>query len=250
MALILSLETSTTICSAALHENGNLLASKELLTPQSASSQLAPIIDQLLKGSKISSKEIKAIAVASGPGSYTGLRIGVATAKGLCYALQIPLVSINTLELMAYQVKNLSVYSPPSPTERGLGLPAEGYFGPQAGGEVLLCPMLDARRMEVYCLLSDLSLNNVEPTQAKIIDEGSFTEWLDQKTIYFFGNGADKCKEIIKHRNARFVEGINPSAAQLGEMAFQKFNRNEFEDISSFEPHYLKEFLVKKPKTI
>ncbi len=241
MALILSLETSTAICSAALHEDGNLLASKELLTPQSASSQLAPIIDQLLKGSKISSKEIKAIAVASGPGSYTGLRIGVATAKGLCFALQIPLIAINTLELMTYQVKNLSVYSSPSPLVWGSG---------GALGEALLCPMLDARRMEVYCLLANFDLEIVEPTQAKIIDEGSFNEWLDQKTIYFFGNGADKCKEIIKHRNARFIEGINPSAAQLGEMAFQKFIRNEFEDISSFEPHYLKEFLVKKPKTV
>ena len=121
MALILSLETSTTICSAALHDNGKLLASKELLTPQSASSQLAPIIDQLLKASKISPKQINAIAVASGPGSYTGLRIGVATAKGLCYALQIPLIALNTLELMAYQVKNSSLISSPSPLERGQG---------------------------------------------------------------------------------------------------------------------------------
>ena len=121
MALILSLETSTTICSAALHEDGNLLTSKELLTPQSASSQLAPIIDQLLKDSKIFSKEINAVAVASGPGSYTGLRIGVATAKGLCFALQIPLISISTLELMSYQVKYSHINSSPSPLERGLG---------------------------------------------------------------------------------------------------------------------------------
>ena len=249
MALILSLETSTTICSTALHDDRKLLSSKELLTPQSASSQLAPIIDQLLKDSKISSKEINAVAVASGPGSYTGLRIGVATAKGLCFALQIPLIAINTLELMAYQVKNSSLLSFPSPLERGLGLPAGG-LSPKAGGEVLLCPMLDARRMEVYCLLTDLNLNSVEPTQAKIIDEESFNEWLDRKTIYFFGNGADKCKEIIKHPNARFIEGINPSASQLGEMAFQKFIKNEFENLSSFEPHYLKEFLVKKPKAV
>ena len=238
MALILSLETSTTICSAALHDNGKLLTSKELLTPQSASSQLAPIIDQLLKASKISPSEINAIAVASGPGSYTGLRIGVATAKGLCYAIQIPLIALNTLELMAYQVKNSSLISSPSPVERG------------QGGEVLLCPMLDARRMEVYCLLTDLDLNIVEPTQAKIIDEGSFNEWLDKKTIYFFGNGADKCRETIKHPNAKFIERIIPSSIQLGEMAFPKFSKNEFEDLSSFEPHYLKEFMVKKPKTV
>ncbi len=236
MALILSLETSTTVCSAALHHDGNLLGSKELLTPQSASSQLAPIIDQLLKDSKISSKEINAVAVASGPGSYTGLRIGVATAKGLCFALQIPLIAINTLELMAYQVVNSS--TSPSPEERG------------QGGEVLLCPMLDARRMEVYCLLTDLNLNIIEQTQAKIIDQESFKEWLDRRTIFFFGNGADKCKDIIKHINAIFIQDINPSASQLGEMAFQKFIRNEVEDLSSFEPHYLKEFMIKKPKTV
>ncbi len=250
MALTLSLESSTTICSAALHDQGRLLGFKELLTPQSASSQLAPIIDQLLKESKVSSKDIKAVAVASGPGSYTGLRIGVATAKGICYGLQIPLIAINTLELMAYQVKNSTLNSSPSPEERGLGLPAEEPFSPQAGGEVLLCPMLDARRMEVYCLLTDVNLNNVEPTQAKIIDEESFNEWLSEKIIYFFGNGADKCREIIQHPNAKFLDGINPSARQLGEMAFQKFSKSEFEDLSSFEPHYLKEFMVKKPKTV
>ena len=236
MAFILSLETSTTICSAALHEDGNLLASKQLLTPQSASSQLAPLIDQLVKDSKISTKEVGAVAVSSGPGSYTGLRIGVATAKGICYGLQIPLIAIGTLELMTYQVVKSS--ASPSPLERGLG------------GEVLLCPMLDARRMEVYCLLSDLNLNRVEPTQAKIIDEESFRELLDQKIIYFFGNGADKCRNIIKHPNAKFMGGISPSAIQLGEMAFQKFKKGEFEDLSSFEPHYLKEFMVKKPKTV
>ncbi len=239
MALILSIETSTTICSAALHDNGKLIASKELLTPQSASSQLALIINHLLKDLGISAKDIIAVAVASGPGSYTGLRIGVATAKGFCFALKIPLIAINTLELMAYQLKNTSP-SPltPSPLERGLG------------GEVLLCPMLDARRMEVYCLLADSDLNIVEPTQAKVIDPESFMEWLDKKIILFFGNGADKCKDLRNHSNAKFIEKINPTASKLGEMAFQKFKRNEFENLSSFEPHYLKEFLIKKPKTI
>ena len=236
MGLILSLETSTTFCSAALHDDGKLVASKELLTPQSASSQLAPIIDQLFKASKVSSREIKAVAVASGPGSYTGLRIGVATAKGICYALQIPLIAVNTLELMAYQIVNSS--SSPSPLERGLG------------GEVLLCPMLDARRMEVYCLLADLDLRIIEPTLAKIIDEESFRVWLETKTILFFGNGADKCQEIIKSPNATFMKGITPSASQLGEMAFQKLMDNKFENLSSFEPYYLKEFMVKKPKTV
>ncbi len=232
MALILSLETSTTVCSAALHEDGNLLASQELLTPQSASSQLAPIIKNLLEEVGVASMDINAVAVASGPGSYTGLRIGVATAKGLCYALNIPLIAVNTLELMAYQVVNSS-------------------FTLKSGSrdEVLFCPMLDARRMEVYCLLADMELNIIEQTQAKIIDVESFVDWLGQKKIYFFGNGADKCREMIRHPNAIFLEGIGPMASSLGEIAFEKYKRSEFEDLSSFEPHYLKEFMVKKPKT-
>ena len=244
MALILSIETSAAVCSAALHDNGKLVASKELLTPQSASSQLALIINDLIIDLSISAKDIKAVAVASGPGSYTGLRIGVATAKGFCFALKIPLISINTLALMAYQVKHTSpsplTPSPPSPSppERGLG------------GEVLLCPMLDARRMEVYCLLADYGLNSVEATQAKIINQESFKEWLDKHIIFFFGNGVDKCKDLLNHANARFIDKINPTAAKLGEMAFKKFEKNEFENLSSFEPHYLKEFLVKKPKTV
>ena len=243
MALILSIETSTTVCSAALHDNGKLIASKELLTPQSASSQLALIINDLIIDLSISAKDIKAVAVASGPGSYTGLRIGVATAKGFCFALKIPLIAINTLELMAYQLKHTSpspLLANPSAWERGLG------------GEVsnvLLCPMLDARRMEVYCLLADSDLNSVESTQAKVIDQESFKEWFDKKIIFFFGNGADKCKDLLNHANARFIDKINPTAAKLGEMAFKKFEKNEFENLSSFEPHYLKEFLVKKPKT-
>ena len=248
MALILSIETSTTVCSAALHDNGKLIASKELLTPQSASSQLALIINDLIIDLSISAKDIKAVAVASGPGSYTGLRIGVATAKGFCFALKIPLIAINTLALMAYQLK----YSTPSPFSPSPLLANPSAWERGLGGEVsnvLLCPMLDARRMEVYCLLADSDLNSVEATQAKIINQESFKEWLDKHIIFFFGNGADKCKDLLNHANARFIDKINPTAAKLGEMAFKKFEKNEFENLSSFEPHYLKEFLVKKPKT-
>lgn len=239
MALILSLETSTTFCSAALHEDGVLLAGKDVRIPLSASSQLAPVIDQLLKDSKVSAKQIKAVAVASGPGSYTGLRIGVATAKGICYALQIPLIAINTLELMSYQFIHSSI--------------SQSLFvnDPSAVvGDTLLCPMLDARRMEVYCLIADLALNIILPTQAKVIDAESFNDLLDRKTIYFFGNGADKCREMIKHSNAKFIDGIHPSASQLGELAYRNFMKNEFENLSLFEPHYLKEFMVIKPKTV
>jgi len=229
MALILSLETSTTICSAALHRDGKLLIAEELLTPQSASSQLSPLIDQLLTTAKVTPKDLAAVAVASGPGSYTGLRIGVATAKGICFGLNVPLIAINTLEVMAAQV-------------------AKSFQ--ESTEDILLCPMLDARRMEVYCLVSDPRLNEVEPTQAKVIDAESFANRLAQRTVYFFGNGADKCKNVINHPNARFLNDLHPTAKQLGVMAFHKFEKGEFENLSSFEPHYLKEFMVKKPKTV
>ena len=236
MSIVLSLETSTSVCSAALHEDGKLLASSELHIPQSASSKLAVMVNQLFKTTDILPDTIKGVIVSAGPGSYTGLRIGVATAKGLCFALNVPLLSVNTLELMAYQV-----ISSLSPVERGL----EGE-----AIEILFCPMLDARRMEVYCLIADQKLNVLEQTNAKVIDELSFDTWLEKKVIYFFGNGAIKCKSIITHKNSRFIENIIPSASRLGELAYKKFQLNQFENLSSFEPLYLKDFVAKKPKSV
>lgn len=236
MSIVLSLETSTSVCSAALHEDGMLLASSELHIPQSASSKLAVMVNQLFKTTDILPDTINGVVVSAGPGSYTGLRIGVATAKGLCFALNVPLLSVNTLELMAYQV-----ISSLSPVERGLEREAI---------EILFCPMLDARRMEVYCLIADQKLNVLEQTNAKVIDELSFDTWLEKKVIYFFGNGAIKCKSIITHKNSRFIENIIPSASRLGELAYKKFQLNQFENLSSFEPLYLKDFVAKKPKSV
>ena len=232
MALILSLETATSVCSAALHQDGILLASTEYHVPQSTASKLSVLIDQLFKLADITPSQLGAVAVSAGPGSYTGLRIGVATAKGLCYALGIPLISVNTLELMTAQVKSISPSSEINST-----------------GEFLFCPMLDARRMEVYTLLANTGLEIIQPTEAKVIDEFSYQSWLEKNKIIFFGNGSDKCKAVIKHPNAFFIEGITPSATKLGELSSQKFLQNEFEDLSSYEPHYLKEFMVKKPKS-
>ena len=240
MALLLSIETSSPICSVALHQNGQLIAFNESATPQSTASRLAVMIDEVLKNGDCQPKQLQAVVISAGPGSYTGLRIGVATAKGICYALSIPLISVNTLELMAYQVKMKSsniINSSPSFLEKGLG------------GEVL-CPMLDARRMEVYCLLMDSNLKLVEPTRAKIIDEKSFEEWLDKSPIYFFGSGADKCKEVITHFNAHFIWGVSPSASQLGELGEDKWKNLTFDDIATFEPLYLKDFMIKKPNSV
>ena len=223
MPLILSLETSTTVCSVAIHRGQDLLASAEVHIEQSHASKLAILIDEVKKLAGIELKELSAIAISSGPGSYTGLRIGTSTAKGLCYALNIPLISINTLEVLAYQMSSLNF------------------------NNSLLCPMIDARRMEVYCLLTDDKLNVIHPTEAKIIDEHSFLDSLEKRSILFFGNGASKCKDVIVHHNALFINDIYPSAKQVGVMAYQKLLDNEVEDVNSAEPLYLKEFLIKKP---
>lgn len=230
MALLLSLETSTQCCSAALHNDGVLVASKITETPRSAASQLAVMIEEVFHLAGIKAQELNGVIVAAGPGSYTGLRIGVATAKGLCYALNIPVVSVNTLELMSFQFLNTK------------------SFGEEVDGKnVILCPMLDARRMEVYCALLDHSLNYIEPVQAKVIDGESFNDVLETNPVFFFGDGADKCRVMINHDNAHFYEGVAPLATSLGEIGFKKWKKGEYEDLVSFEPFYLKDFLIKKP---
>ncbi len=251
MSLLLSIETSTLICSVALHEEGYLIQSIENEIPQSASSQLAVMIHQALESAERKPNQIQAVVVSSGPGSYTGLRIGVATAKGICYALNVPLLSINTLELLAYQYSSSKVEPSPFSLGEGSGMRlAEASPSERGLGGEVFCPMLDARRMEVYCMLLDSNLSTLEPTHAKIIDESSFKDQLDQQPIYFFGNGADKCKEAIKHPNAHFISGIVPSAVKLGELGFKKYKATLFEDVATFEPFYLKDFLIRKPNPV
>jgi len=268
MSLLLSIETSTSVCSVAVHEEGRLLELVQTEIPQSASSQLAVMIKQALDAIGKTPNQLQGVTVAAGPGSYTGLRIGVATAKGICYALQVPLLSINTLELLAYQFSlssslelTINMFEKDEMNFRdteNLTTTVTPLHGREAGGEVLksstgseaLCPMLDARRMEVYCMLLDANLGIIEPTQAKVIDTDSFSDILTQRPIYFFGDGALKCQEIIKHPNAHFVPGVIPSAAQLGELGFQKWKSKEFEDVASFEPFYLKDFMIKKPNLV
>jgi len=231
MALLLSLETSTHSFSCALHQGGELIGYKESSENQTTASLLTVMIDQLFKESGFQKNQLEAMIVASGPGSYTGLRIGVATAKGICYGLTIPLISVNTLSLLVWQfVDQLS--------------------GEWEWADVLLCPMLDARRMEVYCMLTDAGGQIIDPIQAKVIDEQSFSGLLAQKRIYFFGEGADKCKSLIRHPNAKFVSGIKPSASLLGAIGLAKFKNNESEDIDLFEPLYLKDFVIRKPNLI
>lgn len=224
MMRLLSIETSTQVCSVAIHQQGELVAFREMREPRSAASQLAPMIDAIMIESNTQPTMLGAVVVAAGPGSYTGLRIGVATAKGICFALNLPFIAVNTLDLVAQQGKELI-----------------------SNKASLLCPMLDARRMEVYCKLVDFNLDEVEPTQAKIIEATSFNEYLEKNPIYFIGEGATKCREIIEHTNANFLDDVIPNAAHLGKMGYSKWMQQDFEDTATFEPFYLKDFLIRKP---
>jgi len=222
MPVILSLETSTEVCSVALQEGKTLLAQAEVHEPQSHAARLAPLIEEVKRVAGVTSKDIHAVAVSQGPGSYTGLRIGTSTAKGLCYALDIPLIAVGTLELLAFQ---------------GSAYNSSG---------ALLCPMIDARRMEVYCLVAGHDLQVIEPVSAKIIDEHSFKELLEGNKMLLFGNGSAKCKAVIRHSNAIFLDNVYPLAAALGVIAQKKFNAGQFEDLIHFSPFYLKEFIAKR----
>ncbi|MEQ8242320.1 tRNA (adenosine(37)-N6)-threonylcarbamoyltransferase complex dimerization subunit type 1 TsaB [Fulvivirga sp.] len=224
MSLILSIETSTPVCSLAIHDNGQLLAKELIQKEQSHSSTLNPAIDHLLSICDLSLASINAIAISKGPGSYTGLRIGTSTVKGLCYALNIPLIAINTLEAMAHNVARFNVNG------------------------AMLCPMLDARRMEVYAMLLDADFNIVEETKPVILDLESYDQYLNQGGILFFGNGAGKVKKVTDNPNAKVLEGVIPDAQYIGELAYEKFEKKEFEDVAYFEPFYLKEFMATKPK--
>ncbi len=223
MPAILSLETSTDVCSVALHNGGRLLAEAIIHQPQVHASRLAPLINQVVRESHFRLKDLQAIAVSSGPGSYTGLRIGTSTAKGLCYGLEIPLIAVGTLQLLAYQGSAIN------------------------DQRALLCPMIDARRMEVYCLVADADLNIIEEVSARVIDENSFAELLEERQVLFFGSGSGKCQNTIHHPNALFKSGIVPLASALGEMAGAKYAAGLFEDLVHFKPFYLKEFVAKKP---
>jgi len=229
LALILNIETATEVCSAALSQNGKLLSVRESASGYTHSENITVFIDEVVKEAGIALKDLDAVTVSKGPGSYTGLRIGVSTAKGLCFALDKPLLAVNTLLSLAnnFLTSNLS---------RGLGTQTSN----------LLCPMLDARRMEVYCAVYDRELNEVEPTAAIIIENNSFEKILKSNKVYFFGSGAIKCKPVLQHPNAIFVENIYPSATSMISLSEKLFGEKKFEDAAYFEPFYLKDFVAGK----
>jgi tRNA threonylcarbamoyladenosine biosynthesis protein TsaB len=223
MSMILCLETSVKNCSVALHQEGQLLGTKEIHIEHSHASKLAVLVDEVLKEASVEASQLSAIAVSAGPGSYTGLRIGTSTAKGLCFALDIPLLAVGSLQLLAHQMSKQN--------------PTQAY----------LCPMIDARRMEVYCEVFDAALKTVSPVEAKVIDHTSFADLLASHEIIFFGDGSGKCADQLTHPNAKFVPGISPAASAMGALVHQKLNAGQVEDVVTFEPHYLKEFMIKKP---
>ena len=219
MAYILNIETSTTNCSVSLFNDLELIDCIEENTQDySHSKSLHVFIDSVLKNSELKPKDLSAISVSKGPGSYTGLRIGVASAKGLCFALDIPLISIETLKILSENISNKGI----------------------------VIPCLDARRMEVYSAVFNNKNERIRDTRAEILNEDSFNKYLSVDEVYFIGNANKKIKEIIAHKNARFIDDVLPSSRQMGALSFNKFKNNQFEDLNNFEPLYLKDFIGTK----
>jgi tRNA threonylcarbamoyladenosine biosynthesis protein TsaB len=232
MALILNIETSTEVCSVSLAENGNCVHKKESAEGMNHSRLLTVFIDELFAESNISMKKLDAVAVSKGPGSYTGLRIGVSVAKGLCYGLGIPLISVNSLEsLGVYAAMNYTQFSEVKPES-----------GP------LFCPMIDARRMEVYTALYNSNGEEIKPISAEIIAGDFLQRELEKHPVLFFGNGAAKCKNLLTNPNAVFAGPVATSAIFMQQLSDKKFQLQQFEDVAYFEPFYLKNFVATIPK--
>lgn len=222
MACILHIETATDVCSVALSEDGAVLFSKEDFEGPQHAVTLGVFVDEVLSMADSHAKPIDAVAISCGPGSYTGLRIGASMAKGICYGRDIPLIALPTLKVMSVPVLLMD----------------------ELPEDALLCPMIDARRMEVYAAIYDRALNTVKEVSADIIDKDSYKKFLDKQPVFFFGNGSAKCRGIIEHPNARFIDGISPLAHWMFPLADREFYNGSFQDIAYFEPFYLKEFVA------
>lgn len=226
MIHILNIETATSVCSVSIGNENTIIYEKEETTGPSHASLLGRFVDDAVKFSRQQNIKLDAVAVSCGPGSYTGLRIGVSEAKGLCFGLNIPLIAINTPLIMAKKViSEIEI-------ER----------------DTLLCPMIDARRMEVYAAIYNSDLKIVRDIQADIVDKNSYLDILNSHKVLFFGDGANKCKDSLMHKNASFVDSIYPQAKYMNELAIKAFNDKKIEDIAYFEPFYLKEFVATTPK--
>ena len=229
MSCILNIETSTNVCSVAVSENGACIFNKEDREGPNHAVLLGVFVEEALSFIDSHAIPLDAVAVSCGPGSYTGLRIGLSMAKGICYGRDVKLIAIPTLELMCVPLLlNDKV----------------------AEDNALLCPMLDARRMEVYAQITNTALQTVKETSADIVEANTYDEYLQNNVVYFFGNGADKCKEVITHPNARFIENIVPLAKNMFPLAEKRMAEERFEDVAYFVPFYLKDFVAKEAKKL
>lgn len=229
--MILCLETSTAVCSVSLVDNGNVIALRESLDGQNHAEKITVFIDEVMKETGVAYKDLDAVATSMGPGSYTGLRIGVSAAKGLCYAMEKPLIAIDTLAAMAngFVSNQLSAFNFQLST--------------------ILCPMIDARRMEVYTAFFNEKLEKISDTEALIVDENSFMELKQNNHLYLFGDGADKLADLFENEdNITVVEKFHCSAAYMAKLADEAFKNKQFVDVAYFEPFYLKNFVPGMPK--
>lgn len=229
MSCILSIETSTDVCSVAVSQDGTCIFEKEDSSGPNHAVKLGVFVDEALSFIDSHLIPLDAVAVSCGPGSYTGLRIGVSMAKGICYGRSVKLLSVPTLHLLCVPV-----------------LLREQIQEENA----LLCPMLDARRMEVYAQLFDRALNEVRPIQADVVDADTYKSYLDERPVYFFGNGAEKCIEVINHPNAHLIKNVEPLAKYMFPLAEKRMMKEQFEDVAYFVPFYLKDFVAKTPKKL
>ena len=229
MSCILHIETSTDVCSVALSQDGLCIDERVETNGPSHAQVLPAFVEEMISFADNHAIPLDAVAVSSGPGSYTGLRIGTSTAKGICYGRNIPLIAIPTLKILSTPVL---------------------LFEEDMPDDALLCPMLDARRMEVYTAVYDRALNCHEEVKALVVEPESFSELLEKKHVYFFGNGAEKCKEVIKRPHAHFIDDIRPIARNMYPLAERAFMRKQFVDTAYFEPFYLKEFVAGVQKTL
>lgn len=231
MSCILHIETATDLCSVAVSEDGQVIFEQTEQTGAAQSRRLGSMVDEALSFTDSHAIPFDAVAVSCGPGSYTGLRIGVSMAKGVCYGRKLQLIALPTLQVLSVPV--LLQHD---------NLPEDA----------LLCPMIDARRMEVYCALYNRALRTMQQTQAMVIDEQSFADVLAEHPVYFFGNGSEKCKSVLNHPNAHFFDNVRPLAKYMAPLAERAHANGQFEDVAYFEPFYLKDFVatVSKKKII
>ena len=228
MSCILNIETSTDVCSVSVSQDGACIFSQEDHDGPNHAVKLGTFVDEALSFADSHAIPLDAVAVSCGPGSYTGLRIGASMAKGICFGQDLKLIAVPTLELMTVPV----------------------LLREEVEEDALLCPMIDARRMEVYSAVYDRALHEVRGIQADVVDADTYREYLDRGPVYFFGNGAEKCMEVINHPNARLIKGVEPLAKWMFPIAERRIAQEKYEDVAYFVPFYLKDFVAHQPKKL